>query len=165
MRENKSYFDNYVERFKPHKKNAYKSKGLYMGDDDNLHDGSQSGGVDRLVEMATAGTFKGYDIIVYGNEGQYVPHFHFRNIQTGENGCIKILENAYFSHGTHNAELNSGEQKALMAFMKSPASKKYGGTLSKDATNYDVVKMLWDMSNNGNISDIKNEIPDYSNIT
>ena len=66
--------------------------------------------IHRLEEMARLGNFDDYEIMVYEGEGT-IPHFHFRNLQNGKQGCIKLLTNEYFFHGQYTDTLNSEEQK------------------------------------------------------
>lgn len=82
MRDSKSNFDNYVERFKPHRKDAYRAKGLYneINDSDGIpHDELQPAGdrFDRLMEMATIGKSKNFQYIVHSRECEHeCPHVH-----------------------------------------------------------------------------------------
>ena len=68
-----------------------------------------------LQEMARIATVGNYEICVYSGEGP-TPHFHFKNAKTGQEGCLKILENDYFKHGKYQAELNSKERKKIFNF-------------------------------------------------
>lgn len=73
-----------------------------------------------LQEMARIGNVGNYEIFVYSGECS-IPHFHFKNAKTGEEGCLKILESDYFKHGKYQAELNSKERKEIFNFLKDNA--------------------------------------------
>ena len=118
---------------------------------------------EHLNEMATVGTYYDCKICVYEGEGT-IPHFHFYFTQSGNKGCICILDNSYFDHGIYNGRLNHSERKELISFLQSKPIGKFARVYGDNATNYDIICALWDANNNDNICDNTFEMPDYSTM-
>lgn len=116
--------------------------------------------IHRLEEMALLGNFDDYEVMVYEGEGT-IPHFHFRNLQNGKQGCIKLLTNEYFFHGQYTDTLNSKERKLLVNFLKSEPKKQYQKIFAEGLTNFDVLCLLWDMNNDDEISLNDVKMPNY----
>ena len=66
------------------------------------------------------------NIFVFDNEGDYIPHFHFRFEKHGKiiEGCIKIMNAEYFIHSNHTGKLNNKEAQALNYWLGSPSDDK-----------------------------------------
>lgn len=114
--------------------------------------------------MAKLGTVNGYEIMVFESEGN-VPHFHFRNLQTDEKGCIKLLSNEYFKHGEYTAEMNRKDRKLLVEFLHEDPKPQYKKMFAEGLNNYDILCLLWDMNNDDDLCEKGSlDIPDYEHI-
>lgn len=96
-------------------------------------------GMHRLQEMARVGRAGRYDICVYSNEGP-VPHFHFKNTQTGREGCLKLESADYFSHNRYTAMLNASERRDMVRFLRSRKG-------SSNLTQFQYICVLWNDNN------------------
>lgn len=92
-----------------------------------------------LREMARVGRAGRYEIRVYGGEG-HIPHFHFKDTQTGREGCARLDAAAYFPHGRYTAALNAGERAELVKFLRS-AKEPLG------ITQFQYICVLWNDNN------------------
>lgn len=83
---------------------------------------------------------------VYGDEGAY-PHFHIIGTN-GDNICIALYINMYFSHGTmkYTQFSNSYQKEQLNEWLKLP---NYKYVKDGSLTNYQALVRVW-LSNNGN---------------
>lgn len=94
----------------------------------------------HLHEMAQIGKADNLKVYVYGGERD-IPHFHFQNMRTKEDGCLKILSNEYYSHGGHSLILSSKERQQLVRFLKAK---------NKDVpseTNFQAICVAWNQAN------------------
>lgn len=114
----------------------------------------------HFQEMARIGNVGNYTISVFSDEGP-VPHFHFMNRKTGDQGCIKILACEYFKHGKYKAELNSNERKELQNFLASPAVDEI---YKNGTTNFKVVCHEWNKNNPDTKIDVNTAQPDYQDL-
>lgn len=96
-------------------------------------------GIHRLEEMARIGRAGRYDICVYSGEGP-VPHFHFKNLQTGKEGCMRLDCAAYFPHNRYTATLNTKERQALVKFLMSPST-------FRSTSQFQKICLLWNDNN------------------
>lgn len=110
----------------------------------------------NLKEMAQIGVVGDWTIWIYNGEGP-IPHFHFVNNQTHEEGCICLLENRYFSHGRKQAELNAKERKMLMRFLLSPMKR-----MNTNVYNY--LCSSWETNNPSHPLPMNIRTPDYTEI-
>ena len=92
--------------------------------------------IHRLEEMALLGNFDDYEVMVYEGEGT-IPHFHFRNLQNGKQGCIKLLTNEYFFHGQYTDTLNSKERKLLVNYLLPKGSRLRASSTQVGSLNYE----------------------------
>ena len=110
-------------------------------------------------EMSTVGDFSKdkLTIRIFAKEGP-VPHFHFDNEEKEVHGCIRIDKAEYFSHGRHQAQLNSQQKKSLVEYLSAPADDAI-----LTGTNWQFVLFLWNHENpQHKISFI--EMPDYTKL-
>lgn len=116
-------------------------------------------GMRRFQEMARVGRAGIYDIYIYSNEGP-VPRFHFRNAQTGREGCLKLESADYFSHNRYTATLNAGERRDLARFLRSRKG-------SSNLTQFQYICILWNDNNTQyplRMDPYKASAPDYENM-
>lgn len=97
-------------------------------------------------------------ISVYNDEGDYIPHFHFKSDKLNLDGCVEICSRRYFIHGKHTSTLNNKECKRLNKWlMNESKNKKY--------TNWELIVITW--NNHGNkirINSNNSSQPDYSKL-
>lgn len=115
-----------------------------------------------LQEMARVATIGNFELCVYSGEGP-VPHFHFKNTESGTEGCLKILEADYFKHGRYQAELNSKERKTIYEFLQKE-DEESKGFAEKGTTNFKVVCYEWNKNNPENKIPLTSTVPDYANL-
>lgn len=96
------------------------------------------------------------DIYVYGKEGKYIPHFHL--IGNNLNCCICIYDNKYFSHGVHKDKINSKTKKILNGFLKEK------NKTIVEYSNWQVIGLFFDISNQTNYFNKKLKQPDYTKL-
>ncbi len=114
----------------------------------------------ELTEVSQVGTFNNYTIIVWTNDTGNIPHFHIVDSSTYGNKfhtCIKIEKAEYFHHSGKEDVLNHKERKELMKFLNS--NDKWG------EQNWVVLLKEWERNNSNMSIDIKQPIPDYTNIS
>lgn len=112
-----------------------------------------------LVEMAEVGRFNKCKVTVYGKEGP-IPHFHFYDIPTKRQGCIRIDVAEYFNHGKYNDTLSRDEIKILHMWLTSP-HQSFG---TYGLSNYDVICIYWDDNNPNYRMPEKPTMPNYLEI-
>ena len=110
----------------------------------------------QLNEMARVGTFNKYNVSVYSGEGN-IPHFHFYNIETNTQGCIRIDKAEYFSHNGKEAKLNSRQIKDLIEWLNS----KHGFL---KITMWEYILVLWNDNNINNQIKTQISMPDYTKL-
>lgn len=101
----------------------------------------------------------GYDdlvIKVWPNDDGNIPHFHVERSNKSHDCAIMIMDNQYFSHGIHDAELSGKGPKILNKWLMQVRNGK---------TPWDAIKEAWQKSNvrNGKVPDDWPQ-PDYSYI-
>lgn len=114
----------------------------------------------HFQEMARIGKVGDFIISVFSDEGP-IPHFHFMNTQTGQQGCLMIQTNEYFKHGKYQAELNSGERKQMQSFLESITAEQI---YKEGTTNFMVICHEWNKNNPSNTIDINTPIPNYREL-
>lgn len=114
----------------------------------------------HFQEMARIGNVGNYIISVFSDESP-VPHFHFINTKTGDQGCIKILVCEYFKHEKYKAELNSNERKELQTFLTSPTTEEI---YREGTTNFKVICHEWNKNNPDKTIDINTTQPNYRDL-
>ena len=118
----------------------------------------------QLLEMAYIGTFSGYKVSIFGNEGN-IPHLHFytENKKRNTYGCIRLDKADYFKHGKHKDELNSKERKVFIEWIKSKETpfKRFTDVLIV----WEYVCILWNENNPKYMFDYeKVGMPNYDNL-
>ena len=98
-------------------------------------------------------------IDVYPNEGDRIPHFHFKFEKHGRiyDGCIQICASKYFIHGNHKDTLTSKESLLLDKWL----GLNHRGT---DKTNWQFIVELWNKSKDNQYKVYLKKQPDYSTI-
>lgn len=118
---------------------------------------------ETLLEMAQIGTVDDTILIkVYSKEGP-IPHFHFYETQSCRQGCIKILEASYFTHGHYLDDLKRDEREELVKWLKE---------LDQDSVEQGVPMTHWksiclEWNKNNPMYKLKNPnppIPDYTKL-
>ena len=100
------------------------------------------------------------EVHVYSNEGP-VPHFHLKS-NNGNEICICIFDNRYFTHGKYTGTLSSIQRKQLNDWLNQPL--KFDPRIN----NWESIRITWFQSNNTpdylfkKYNSIKQ--PDYSDI-
>lgn len=124
----------------------------------------------RMVcEGRSIGTFKKnrrFDVFVNANEGKNIKHFHIiAHDDSGDETCVQLGINQYFTHGNKTYTLNTKECKALNTFVNQP--KSFGRFTM---TTYEYIVFTWNDMNKDNFEcqykDSTDEpiIPNYSII-
>lgn len=123
---------------------------------------SKSLGIHPIYSMARIGKFtcnSTFDVRVYSDEGP-IPHFHIVNTQTGEEGCVRITEPKYFSHGTKEMKLTSKQKKKLIEYLSTPSKfeEDYG------KTPYELIWEEWNRNDPDNRISKPESMPDYNSL-
>ena len=122
-----------------------------------------------LTEMARIGSFgrnntfvgntNEYEVWIFNNEGDGIPHFHVLNKDRTFKCCVQILNNKYFHHDGNEDILDSKLKKNLVLFLNS----KHRAL--KD-TNWKYLCAAWD-DNNSDYElpkEIYENMPDYTKL-
>lgn len=98
-------------------------------------------------------------ISVYDNEGEYIPHFHFKSEKKNKlDGCVEICSRRYFIHGKHTSTLDNKACKSLNKWLKNQYK-------DKTYTIWQFIVATWNKNKNKiRISDNNNRQPDYSKL-
>lgn len=64
-------------------------------------------------DIIPVGHLKDLELMVYPNEQEKTPHFHFVNTKTGEKGAIKIMTAEYCFHDGYTATLSKEQLKDI----------------------------------------------------
>ena len=97
-------------------------------------------------------------IEVFGDEGEYIPHFHIKSIDRKFSCCIYIFDNRFFEHGKNNDTLNKKDWKILDTWLRN-INTKY-----QDKTNWETIVMIWDSIYYTDYSNKDTPQPDYTTI-
>lgn len=116
---------------------------------------------DDVIAEETLGTRSGtIEVYVNSNEGDYAPHMHFKSTDGKIDGCVKIENAEYFSHGKFKSRLTEKQAKDFYKFMKSKSKNEHIKPFKK----WDVAALIWESetesNNNHELVDIL-EIPRY----
>lgn len=109
-------------------------------------------------DIIPVGHLKDLELMVYPNEQEKTPHFHFVNTKTGEKGAIKIMTAEYCFHNGYTATLNKDQLKEIYEWFCYPAFKN-----SKDI-NYDYLCEFWLMANENTFIERPKDIPNYTQL-
>lgn len=109
-----------------------------------------------LLEMARVGSVAGYEVSIYGGEGN-IPHFHFYTKDREKEGCIRIDRAEYFTHGNKNTKLNSKERKLLVTWLCSNHNVL-------PITIWEYICILWDDNNPDYVLTDDIKMPDYNTL-
>jgi hypothetical protein len=118
----------------------------------------------KIEEMALIGSLeRGYEVVVWTNDGGNVPHFHVRDIGThGKDfeSCAEIRTNHYFLHKPNHVEMPRNVRKMLYEFLCKPAED---GVFK---TNYAYVVYEWNRNNSNMKIPFSQdaEVPDYMHM-
>lgn len=117
-----------------------------------------------ITGMARAGFTKdNYEIYVNTDDGDNIPHFHYR-LKSDWNKfhtCIRLDSPEYFHHNGKGDVLNSSQKKNLQKFLSSPVTlSRYKG---KFENNFELLRFLWDI-NNSNVQSDDWDLPDYTTL-
>lgn len=118
----------------------------------------------KMEEMAVIGPLKrGYEVVVYTDDGGNTPHFHVRDIGThGKEfeSCAEIKTNRYFLHKPNHVEMPRDVRKMLYEFMCQPSEDNVF------KTNYASVIFEWNRNNSKMKIPFSQdaEVPDYVHI-
>lgn len=110
----------------------------------------------RIGEFVSGASFV---INVYSGEDP-IPHFHIKNTQTNEEGCIRIDCAKYFSHGVKIMKLNNKQKKHLMEYLSTPSEyeEDYG------KTPYELIWEEWNRNNRSYRIPKPVSMPDYMRL-
>jgi len=99
------------------------------------------------------------EVWIYGNEGDRIPHLHFKSQKLNLDGCIKLEKAEYFKHCSHTSTLTDKQVKAFYDFMKTNNYKD-------KVNNYDLVVNIWNLGVYDNVREIDYmaNMPDYSKL-
>ena len=121
------------------------------------HDSSFS---DELLEMSSCGEIKGLYIVIWKNDGGWIPHFHIYNNQNPKkatfDACLKIETPEYFKHGHHTDVLNSKQMKLLLELLNSNFNDKN--------TYWEMVINNWNLNNSKQTVPFDLPMPDYMSL-
>ena len=118
----------------------------------------------KLEEMAVIGPLKrGYEVVVFTDDGGNIPHFHVRDIGThGKEfeSCAEILTNRYFLHKPNHVEMPRDVRKMLYEFLCQPSENNVF------KTNYASMIFEWNRNNSKMKIPFSQdaEVPDYLHI-
>lgn len=108
-------------------------------------------------------------ISVYGNEGDYIPHFHFNTDSI--DSCIMLMEARYFSHNSHKGIISDGKtRKKLNDWLETHCvhdDSKTPGFNINGLLMWSAMVKYWNYANKANLpydENIKLTSLDYSNI-
>ena len=113
-----------------------------------------------LQEMATIAIVGNYELSVYNKEGP-TPHFHFKNLKTEDEGCLKILQCEYFKHGKYKAELNSAERKVIYNFLQAVTTEEI---YKQGTTNFEIICHEWNKNNSQYKIPLNTPLPNYRSL-
>lgn len=118
----------------------------------------------KIEEMAVIGPLKrGYEVVVYTDDGGNTPHFHVRDIGThGKEfeSCAELKTNKYFLHKPNYVEMPRDVRKMLYEFMCLPSEDDVF------KTNYASAIFEWNRNNSKMKIPFSQdaEVPDYLHI-
>lgn len=117
--------------------------------------------VEELCEMANCGeTGNGLYIIIFMNDGGWIPHFHVFNNQNPQkrtfDACLKIETPEYFKHGNHTDILNKKQMKSLVEFLH--------GKDEDGDDNWRYIIKTWNKNNSKYSIPLDIPIPDYMSL-
>lgn len=116
--------------------------------------------VEELSEMAACGNTNGLYIVIFTNDGGWIPHFHVFNNQNPKKStidvCLKIETPEYFKHDHHVDILNSKQIKQIIDFLNS--ERKPGITWWEH-----LIEIWNDNNSNSEIPEDLN-MPDYTTL-
>lgn len=119
--------------------------------------------VEGNINEVKVGNFKGGKYLLYvhvwENDPGNIPHFHVHDIDYNIDTCVMIIENRYFSHGSHIGTLNQKQRKALNEFLKESSE------LFELYTNYNTIIRIWNGNNSGKKIDKNLKQPNYTTIS
>lgn len=114
----------------------------------------------ELFEMAACGYTEGMYLVIFTNDGGWVPHFHVFNNQnpkkTTVNACLKLETPEYFKHGNHTDILNAKQVKQLVKFLKSE--------MRPDMTWWQHLVDTWNSNNSKQELPYNLPMPDYTSL-
>lgn len=122
---------------------------------------------EMLTEMARVGFMGNMDVVVYTDDGGFIPHVHI--IDQGTRGqefdcCVMLDDNKYFSHGHHTDTMNSSLRKQFAAFMEEPCR------FPQYKNNYEFAASMWNANNSNSYVIVKEDeegniiMPNYRTI-
>lgn len=120
-----------------------------------------SNDIEELWEMAKCGeTDDGLYIIIFSNDGGWIPHFHVFNNQNPNkatfDACLKIETPEYFKHGSHTDILNNKQMKSIVDFLQ--------GNDEDGDSNWKYIIKTWNKNNSKQNIPINTPIPDYMSL-
>lgn len=100
-------------------------------------------------------------IHVYGGEGKNIPHFHLIS-NNGNEICVCIFDNRYFTHGKYTGTLSSVQRKQLNDWLNEHS------IFAPSIDNWEMIRAIWFQSNETpeyiSKKFMRIKQPDYSNI-
>lgn len=117
--------------------------------------------VEELWEIAKCGeTEDGLYIIIFTNDGGWIPHFHIYNNQNPKkatfDACLKIETPEYFKHVNHTDILNRKQMKSIYDFLQ--------GVDDDGDSNWKYIIKTWNKNNSKQTIPIDLLIPDYMSL-
>ena len=97
------------------------------------------------------GTIRAMQIYVYNREGDDIPHFHIRKIDSRD-CCLKILDNDWFIHGKNDNTLSHKELKLLYEWLNQNSQQHWKNIIEE-----------WNKHSSTNI-DINISVPKYDQM-
>lgn len=111
----------------------------------------------ELLEMAACGNTHGLYLVIWTNDGGWIPHFHVFNNPNPKkstfDACLKLETPEYFAHGGHTDILNKKQVKHIVELLKS--EKRPGLTW------WEYLIDTWNSNNSQAEIPYDMEMPDY----